>query len=123
MPDRGHLRAAHSRIRPAADHVHAAHHAAPRPGTGEAPDREACHAGLPEGAPELTVRRRHQAAARLVRSARRRNPGRVRTGRRPGPGENGRPYGRLTERPFYREEFTMQRPDGKEVRRRAGRDR
>ena len=61
------LRAARTRIWQAADHVHSAYHAAPRPGTGQIPDREACHAGLPEGAPELTVCRRHQAAARLVR--------------------------------------------------------
>ncbi|MEW1859902.1 DUF6238 family protein [Streptomyces sp. NPDC088194] len=61
------LSAARTRIWQAADHVHAAYHAAPRPGTGEVPDREACRAGLPEGAPELTVCHRHQLAARQVR--------------------------------------------------------
>ncbi|MGK4579599.1 DUF6238 family protein [Kitasatospora sp. HPMI-4] len=62
-----HLRAARTRLWQAADHVHAAYHAAPRPGTGDVPSREACQAGLPEGAPELTICRRHQRTARLVR--------------------------------------------------------
>jgi len=61
------LRAARTRIWQAADHVHAAFHAAPRPGTGEIPDREACQAGLPEGAPELTICQRHQRTALRVR--------------------------------------------------------
>ncbi|MEY9846385.1 hypothetical protein ABH940_003472 [Streptacidiphilus sp. BW17] len=61
------LHAARTRIWQAADHVHAAYHAAPRPDCGEIPDREACHAGLPEGAPELTICQRHQRAAHLVR--------------------------------------------------------
>ena len=51
----------------ATDHIHDAYHCAPRPDSGEVPDREACRAGLPEGAPELTICRRHQIAARLVR--------------------------------------------------------
>lgn len=61
------LRAARTRIWQAADHLHTAYHAAPRTGTGEVPDREACQAGLPEGAPELTICQRHQRAAHLVR--------------------------------------------------------
>ncbi|MDW4911449.1 DUF6238 family protein, partial [Streptomyces sp. ADMS] len=61
------LRAARTRIWQAADHVHAAYHAAPRPGSGEVPDRETCRAGLPEGAPELTICQRHQLTAHLVR--------------------------------------------------------
>ncbi len=62
-----HLRAVRTRIWQAADHVHAAYHAAPRAGSGEVPDREACQAGLPEGAPELTICQRHQRTAHLVR--------------------------------------------------------
>ncbi|MFD5327936.1 DUF6238 family protein [Streptomyces sp. NPDC127092] len=61
------LRAARTRIWQAADHVHAAYHAAPRPDSGEVPEPEACQAGLPEGAPELTICQRHQRAAHLVR--------------------------------------------------------
>ena len=61
------LRAARTRIWQAADHLHAAYHAAPHPGSGEIPDREACQAGLPEGAPELTICQRHQRTAHLVR--------------------------------------------------------
>lgn len=61
------LRAARTRIWQAADHVHAAYHAAPRLGSGEIPEREACRPGLPEGAPELTICQRHQRAAHLVR--------------------------------------------------------
>ncbi|MFE6101319.1 DUF6238 family protein [Streptomyces laurentii] len=61
------LRAARTRIWQAAERLHAAYHAAPRPGSGEVPGPEACRAGLPEGAPELTVCQRHQRAARLVR--------------------------------------------------------
>ncbi|KND38335.1 DUF6238 family protein [Streptomyces acidiscabies] len=62
-----HLRAARTRIWQAADHLHAAYHAAPRTGSGEVPDREACQAGLPEGAPVLTICQRHQRAGLLVR--------------------------------------------------------
>lgn len=62
-----HLHAARTRIWQAADHVHAAYHAAPRPDSGEVPDREACQTGLPEGAPELTICQRHQRTAYLVR--------------------------------------------------------
>ncbi|WP_405013559.1 DUF6238 family protein [Kitasatospora sp. NBC_01539] len=61
------LRAARTRIWQAADHVHAAYHCAPRPGSGEVPDREASQAGLPEGAPELTICQRHQRTAHRVR--------------------------------------------------------
>ncbi|MFB7950039.1 DUF6238 family protein [Kitasatospora phosalacinea] len=68
LPAEGdHLRAARTRLWQAADHLHAAYHSAPRPGSGEVPDAEACRARLPEGAPELTVCRRHQQAAHLVR--------------------------------------------------------
>ena len=62
-----HLKAARTRIWQAADHLHVAYHAAPRPDTGEVPTREACSARLPEGAPELTICQRHQRAARTVR--------------------------------------------------------
>lgn len=62
-----HLHTACTRVWQAAAEVHAAYHAAPHPGTGALPDPEACRAGLPEGAPELTVCQRHQAAARTVR--------------------------------------------------------
>ncbi|MFG3199880.1 DUF6238 family protein [Streptomyces sp. NPDC048208] len=61
------LRAARTRIWQAADHLHAAYHAAPRPDSGEVPEPEACRAGLPEGAPELTICQRHQRTAHLVR--------------------------------------------------------
>ncbi|MGW4031676.1 DUF6238 family protein [Streptomyces sp. NPDC004838] len=61
------LRIARVRIWQAADHVHAAFHAAPRSVSGERPGREACRAGLPEGAPELTICQRHQRTARLLR--------------------------------------------------------
>ncbi|MCX4858188.1 DUF6238 family protein [Streptomyces canus] len=61
------LSAARTRIWQAVDHVHAAYHAAPRHGSGEVPDREACQAGLPEDAPELTICQRHQRTAHLVR--------------------------------------------------------
>ncbi|GAA2535346.1 MULTISPECIES: DUF6238 family protein [Streptomyces] len=61
------LRTARTRIWQAAEHLHAAYHAAPRPDSGEVPEPEACPAGLPEGAPELTVCQRHQRAAHLVR--------------------------------------------------------
>jgi len=61
------LAAARTRLWQAADHLHAAYHAAPHPDTGEVPTREACRAGLPEGAPQLTICQRHQRTARLVR--------------------------------------------------------
>ncbi|MFI0722630.1 DUF6238 family protein [Streptomyces sp. NPDC021224] len=63
----GFLSTARTRIWQAATDVHAAYHAAPRPDSGGISDREACRAGLPEGAPELTICHRHQLAARLVR--------------------------------------------------------
>ncbi|MFF2819373.1 DUF6238 family protein [Kitasatospora cineracea] len=65
--DGHHLRAARTRLWQAADHLHAAYHSAPRTGSGEVPEPDACRARLPEGAPELTVCRRHQQAAHLVR--------------------------------------------------------
>ncbi|MFE9826698.1 DUF6238 family protein [Streptomyces sp. NPDC005791] len=61
------LRTARIRIWQAAEHLHAAYHAAPRPGSGEVPEPEVCRAGLPEGAPELTICQRHQRTAHLVR--------------------------------------------------------
>ncbi|MFD7795627.1 DUF6238 family protein [Streptomyces sp. NPDC059759] len=61
------LRTARTRIWQAAEHLHAAYHAAPRPDSGEIPAPEACQAGLPEGAPELTICQRHQRTAHLVR--------------------------------------------------------
>ncbi|MEV0914199.1 DUF6238 family protein [Streptomyces sp. NPDC049967] len=61
------LRATRTRIWQAADHIHAAYHAAPRPDSGEVPEREGYQAGLPEGAPELTICQRHQRTAHLVR--------------------------------------------------------
>jgi hypothetical protein len=61
------LGAARTRVWQAAVEVHAAYHAAPHPSTGTNPAPEACRAGLPEGAPEMTICRRHQAAARLAR--------------------------------------------------------
>ncbi|SFC59699.1 DUF6238 family protein [Streptomyces aidingensis] len=62
-----HLRAVRTRLWQAAEHLHAAYHAAPRPGTGQVPDAEACRARLPEGAPELTVCQRHLRTAIRVR--------------------------------------------------------
>ena len=68
MPSEGdQLRAARTRVWQAADHVHAAYHAALRTSTGEVPDREAGLAGLPEGAPQLTICQRHQRTAHLAR--------------------------------------------------------
>lgn len=61
------LGAARTRLWQAADHLHAAYHAAPRADIGEVPGREACRAGLPEGAPQLTICQRHRVAAVLVR--------------------------------------------------------
>lgn len=66
-PEGDQLHAARTRIWQAADHIHAAYHAAPRTGTGEVPDREAGLAGLPEGAPQLTICQRHQRTAHLAR--------------------------------------------------------
>ncbi|MEU8928205.1 DUF6238 family protein [Kitasatospora sp. NPDC048545] len=68
LPGEGdHLKATRTRLWQAADHLHAAYHASPRPGSGEVPGPEACRARLPEGAPELTICRRHQETAQLVR--------------------------------------------------------
>ncbi|MGW3073950.1 DUF6238 family protein [Kitasatospora sp. NPDC001132] len=68
LPGEGdHLKAARTCLWQAADHLHTAYHSAPRPGTGEVPTRDACRARLPEGAPELTICRRHQETAQLVR--------------------------------------------------------
>ncbi|MGW1539765.1 DUF6238 family protein [Streptomyces sp. NPDC002309] len=61
------LRTARTRIWQAADHVHTAYHAAPQPDSGKVPDPVEHVAGLPEGAPELTICQRHQRTARLVR--------------------------------------------------------
>ncbi|MGA4856874.1 DUF6238 family protein [Streptomyces koyangensis] len=61
------LHNARTRVWHAAEHLHTAYHAAPRPGSGEVPDPEECRAGLPEGAPGLTICQRHQRAAHLVR--------------------------------------------------------
>lgn len=61
------LAAARTRLWQTADHLHSAFHTAPRSRTGDEPAREACRAGLPDGAPRLTICRRHQAAAVLVR--------------------------------------------------------
>ncbi|MFJ2649471.1 DUF6238 family protein [Streptomyces sp. NPDC087420] len=62
-----HLCNTRTRIWQAAEHLHAAYHAAPRPDSGQVPDHETCRAGLPEGAPELTICQRHQRTAHLVR--------------------------------------------------------
>ncbi|WP_405852437.1 DUF6238 family protein [Streptomyces sp. NBC_00090] len=62
-----HLRACRIRLWQAAEHLHAAYHAAPHPVTGRLPTREACRARLPEGAPDLTVCQRHLATAARVR--------------------------------------------------------
>lgn len=61
------LSAARTRVWQAADHVHGAYHAAPRPGTGDAPEEEAARPSLPEGAPELTICQRHQRASHRIR--------------------------------------------------------
>ncbi|WP_030267617.1 DUF6238 family protein [Streptomyces violens] len=61
-----HLRAVRIRLWQAADHLHNAFHAAPRP-DGLATSREARRARLPEGAPDLTICRRHLATATRVR--------------------------------------------------------
>ncbi|MFF4927071.1 MULTISPECIES: DUF6238 family protein [unclassified Kitasatospora] len=68
LPGEGdHLKAARTRLWQAADHLHAAYHCSPRSGSGEVPTRDACRTRLPEGAPELTICRRHQQTAHLVR--------------------------------------------------------
>lgn len=68
LPGEGdHLKATRTRLWQAADHLHAAYHCAPRPGSGEIPPPEAFRARLPEGAPELSICRRHQEATQLVR--------------------------------------------------------
>ncbi|MFD8783805.1 DUF6238 family protein [Kitasatospora sp. NPDC059599] len=68
LPTEGdHLKAARTRLWQAADHLHAAYHASPRPGSGEVPGPDHCRARIPEGAPSLTICRRHQQTAQLVR--------------------------------------------------------
>ncbi|MCX5535212.1 DUF6238 family protein [Streptomyces sp. NBC_00006] len=62
-----HLRACRIRLWQAADHLHAAFHAASGPSAGAFPSREACRVRLPEGAPELTVCQRHLATSARVR--------------------------------------------------------
>ncbi|MGW2087535.1 DUF6238 family protein [Streptomyces sp. NPDC001880] len=62
-----HLRACRIRLWQAAEHLHAAYHAAPHPVTDRLPTREECRARLPEGAPDLTVCQRHLATAARVR--------------------------------------------------------
>ncbi|MFF3546855.1 DUF6238 family protein [Streptomyces platensis] len=62
-----HLRACRMRLWQAAEHLHAAFHAAPRPGTRRPATREACQARLPEGAPELSVCQRHLTISAQVR--------------------------------------------------------
>ncbi|MFD7204390.1 DUF6238 family protein [Streptomyces sp. NPDC059893] len=62
-----HLRACRIRLWQAAEHLHAAFHAAPYSGTDRLAARDACRARLPEGAPELTVCQRHLAASARVR--------------------------------------------------------
>ncbi|PZT74115.1 MULTISPECIES: DUF6238 family protein [unclassified Streptomyces] len=62
-----HLRACRVRLWQAAEHLHAAYHAAPPRVTGRLPTREACRARLPEGAPDLTMCQRHLATAARVR--------------------------------------------------------
>lgn len=62
-----HLRAGRIRLWQAAEHLHAAFHAAPHPSSGRLPTREACRTRLPEGAPALTVCQRHLATATRVR--------------------------------------------------------
>lgn len=62
-----HLRACRIRLWQAAEHIHAAYHAAPHPDTGRLPTREECRPRLPEGAPELTMCQRHLTTAAQVR--------------------------------------------------------
>jgi len=62
-----HLRAVRTRLWQAAEHLHAAYHAAPHATTGQGPSPEAYRAGLPEGAPELSVCQRHLTGAARVR--------------------------------------------------------
>ncbi|WP_326777076.1 DUF6238 family protein [Streptomyces sp. NBC_01445] len=62
-----HLRACRIRLWQAAEHLHAAFHSAPHPGTDRLATHDACRTRLPEGAPELTVCQRHLAASARVR--------------------------------------------------------
>ena len=61
-----HLHAARTRLWQAAEHLHDAFHTAPRP-DGTAPTPEQCAARHPEGAPRLSICRRHLATAVRVR--------------------------------------------------------
>lgn len=58
-----HLRAARDLVWQAAEQIHRAYHHAPRNGASSAtrvdPSADACHRGLPEGAPDLTICQRH----------------------------------------------------------------
>lgn len=63
----GHLRSARIRLWQAADHLHDAFHTAPHTPDGKLPSRQACRARLPEGAPGLTICRRHLSTAARVR--------------------------------------------------------
>ncbi|MCX5435547.1 DUF6238 family protein [Streptomyces sp. NBC_00063] len=62
-----HLKACRIRLWQAAEHLHAAFHAAPQPGPDRLATRDACRTRLPEGAPELTVCQRHLAVSARVR--------------------------------------------------------
>ncbi|WP_411133032.1 DUF6238 family protein [Streptomyces sp. C10] len=62
-----HLRACRIRLWQAAEHLHAAYHSAPHPGSGRLPSREASRARLADGAPDLTVCQRHLATSAQVR--------------------------------------------------------
>lgn len=62
-----HLRATRVRLWQAADHLHDAFHTAPHTTDDQLPSREACRARLPEGAPDLTICRRHLTTAARVR--------------------------------------------------------
>ncbi|GAA0286011.1 DUF6238 family protein [Streptomyces polychromogenes] len=61
------LRACRIRLWQAAEHLHAAYHAATGTGLGDLPRRETCRARLPEGAPALTICRRHLTTSARVR--------------------------------------------------------
>lgn len=62
-----HLRAVRTRLWQAAEHLHAAFHAAPRLTAGRPSAPEAHRTGPPEGPPRLTVCRRHLRTALRVR--------------------------------------------------------
>ena len=62
-----HLRAVRTRLWQAAEHLHAAFHAAPRPTAGRPSAPEAHRTGPPEGPPRLAVCRRHLRTALRVR--------------------------------------------------------